>query len=63
MEPEWKMVGVTLRIVIGKLTGKIPLGWPGYRWEDNIRIDLKEIGVNRRTGLIRFRIGIIGNPL
>ena len=30
------------------------------RWEDNIRIDLKEIGI---IGLIRLRIGIIGEPL
>jgi len=24
--------------------GKRPLGRPGHRWEDNIRIDLQEIG-------------------
>jgi hypothetical protein len=24
--------------------GKIPLGRPRRRWEDNIRIDLREIG-------------------
>ena len=30
-------------------TGKIPLGRPMRRWEDNIRKDLKEIGINRRT--------------
>ena len=27
------------------LTGNIPLGRPRRRWEDNIRIDLKEIGI------------------
>jgi hypothetical protein len=26
---------------------KIPLGRPGRRWEDNIRMDLREIGVGR----------------
>jgi hypothetical protein len=28
------------------LTGKIPLGRPRRRWEDNIRMDLIEIGIN-----------------
>ena len=44
-------------------TGKRPLGRPIRRWEDNIRIDLKEIDVQRETGLIRLNIGIIGEPL
>ena len=30
-------------------TGKRPLGRPRYRWEDNIRMDLKEIGNNTRN--------------
>ena len=30
-------------------TGKRPLGRPRRRWEDNIRIDLKEIGINTRN--------------
>ena len=29
--------------------GKIPLVCPRRRWEDNIRVHLKEIGVNRRN--------------
>ena len=29
-----------------KLTGKRPLERPMRRWEDNIRIDLEEIGIN-----------------
>ena len=33
----------------GKPTGKRPLGNPRRRWEDNIRMDLKEIGINMRT--------------
>jgi hypothetical protein len=32
------------RILMGKPEGKRPLGRPRYRWEDNIRMDLKEIG-------------------
>ena len=30
----------------GKPTGKRLLGRPRRRWEDNIRIDLEEIGIN-----------------
>ena len=30
----------------GKPTGKGPLGRPRRRWEDNIRMDLEEIGIN-----------------
>ena len=28
------------------VTGKRPLGRPRHRWEDNIRMDLEEIGIN-----------------
>ena len=56
------------KILIGKPKEKRPLGRPRRRWEDSIRIDLKEImsirGIGMRgTGLNRFRIGIIGEPL
>jgi hypothetical protein len=30
--------------LVGKLEGKRPFGRPRRRWEDNIRMDLKEIG-------------------
>jgi hypothetical protein len=32
------------RILVGKPEGKRPLGIPRRRWEDNIKIDLREIG-------------------
>ena len=32
------------RILVGKPVGKIPLGRPRYGWEDNIKIDLPEVG-------------------
>jgi hypothetical protein len=32
------------RILVGKPEGKRPLGRPRLRWEDNIRMDLREIG-------------------
>ena len=34
------------KIVLGKPTGKRLLGRPRRRWEDNIRMNLKEIGIN-----------------
>ena len=34
------------KISTGKLLGKSTLGRPRRRWEDNIRLDLKEIGIN-----------------
>ena len=37
------------KISTGKPTGKRPLGRPRRRWEDNIRMDLKEIGINTRN--------------
>jgi hypothetical protein len=32
------------RVLVGKPEGKRPLGKPSHRWEDNIRIDLQEVG-------------------
>ena len=36
-------------ILTGKPTGKRQSGRPRRRWEDNIRIDLEQIGFNART--------------
>ena len=35
------------RVLVGKPEGKRPLGRPRSRWEDNIKIDLKEVGGGR----------------
>ena len=32
------------RVLVGKPEGKRPLGRPRRRWEDNINIDLQEVG-------------------
>ena len=32
------------RVLVGKPEGKRPLGRPRRRWEDNIKIDLQEVG-------------------
>ena len=34
------------KIVTGTPTAKRPLGRPRHIWEDNIRMDLEEIGIN-----------------
>jgi len=33
------------RVLVGKPEGKRPLGRPRHRWEDNIKMDLREVGV------------------
>ena len=37
------------KILIGIPTGNRYSRWPRCRWEDNIRMDLKEIGINMRN--------------
>ena len=32
------------RVLVGKLEGKRPMGRPRRRWEDNIKMDLQEVG-------------------
>ena len=32
------------RVLVGKSEGKRPLGRPRHRWEDNIKVDLREVG-------------------
>jgi hypothetical protein len=32
------------RVLVVKPEGKRPLGRPRHRWEDNIKIDLQEVG-------------------
>jgi hypothetical protein len=43
------------RVLIGKHEGKRPLGRPSLRWEDNIRIDFREISLGTWTLLIWLR--------
>jgi len=32
------------RVLVGKTEGKRPLGRPRRRWENNIKMDLQEVG-------------------
>ena len=36
------------RILTRKPTGKRPLGRPRRRWKDNVRMDLKEVGIDTK---------------
>ena len=47
------------RVLVGKPEGKRPLGRPRCRWEDNIRMDLQEVGLGYEDwiGLAQDRDG------
>ena len=49
--------GGVYRVLMGKLEGKRPLGRPRHRWEDNIKMDLQEVGCGVWTGWNWLRIG------
>ena len=36
--------------LVGKHEIRRPLGRPRCRWEDNIKMDLRDVGLGRRTG-------------
>jgi hypothetical protein len=36
------------RVLVGRPEGKRPLGRPRHRWEDNMKMDLQEVGGDRR---------------
>jgi hypothetical protein len=50
-------------ILVGKPGGRRPLGRPRRRWEDNIKIDLREIEFGVWIGFIGLRIGTGGGLL
>ena len=51
------------RVLVGKLEAKRPLGRPRRRWEDNIKMDLQEVGCGVWTGSSWLRIGTGGGHL
>jgi hypothetical protein len=50
---------IVYRVFVGKPGGKSPLGRPKRRWEDEIRMDLREIGWDGWIGFdwLRIRTG------
>jgi hypothetical protein len=51
------------RVLVGRPEGERPLGRPRHRWEYNIKLYLREIGIDGRTGFSSLRIGSIGGLL
>jgi len=42
---------------VGETEGKIPLGRPRHRWEDNTKMDLQEVGCGDKDWF-RIRTGV-----
>jgi hypothetical protein len=51
------------RVLIGKPEGKRPLGKPRLRWEDNIKMDVQEVGGSCGDWIEWHRIGTGGGRL
>jgi hypothetical protein len=51
------------RVLVGKTEGKRPLGRLRRRWEDNIKMDLQEVGGVVGTGGNGLRMGTGGGHL
>jgi hypothetical protein len=51
------------RVLVGKPEGKRSLGRPRRQWEDNIKMDLREVGGVVGTGWSWRRIGTGGGHL
>jgi hypothetical protein len=48
------------RILVGRPNGRRPLERPRRRWEDNIKMDLQDVGWGTWTGMSWLRIGTGG---
>jgi hypothetical protein len=51
------------RVLVGRPEGRRPLGRSRRRWEDNIIMDLQEVGWGAWTGLLWLRIRAGGRLL
>jgi len=51
------------RVMAGRPEGRRSLVIPRHRWEDNIKMDLQEVGLGAWTGLIWLRTGTGGGLL
>jgi hypothetical protein len=48
------------KVLVGKPEGKRPLGRPRRRWEDGIRMDLREIDLGARwANLIYYKVTLL----
>jgi hypothetical protein len=51
------------RALVGRLEGKRLLGRPRHRWEHNIKLDLREIGINGANWIWLAQVGSSGGLL
>jgi len=51
------------RVLVEKVKRKRTLGRPRRKWEDNIKMDLREVGKEAYTGFIWLRVGTGGGLL
>jgi hypothetical protein len=51
------------KVLVEKSDGKRPLRRPRRKWEDNIKMDLQEVGGGLGTGCSWLRIGTGGGRL
>ena len=51
------------KVLVGKPEGKGPLGRPRRRWEDNIKMDLEEVGKGCGDWMEFAQIGTGGGSL
>jgi hypothetical protein len=51
------------RVLVGEPKGKRPLGRPRRRWQDGIKMDLREIGWGVWSGFTWLRTGAGGGLL
>jgi hypothetical protein len=59
----WERREMCTRFLVGKPKGKSPLGRPRRRWEDGIRMNLREIGLGVWIGFDSLRTGTGGRLL
>jgi hypothetical protein len=52
----------TYRVLVGKLEGERPLGRPRRRWEDNIKMDLQEVGCGGMDWIDQWIVIEIAQP-
>jgi hypothetical protein len=60
MQHVWLRGEVHIRVLVGKLEEKSPLGRHRLRWENNINMDLQEVGWGTWTELFWLTTGIGG---
>jgi len=51
------------RVLVGKPGGKRPLGRPRRRWEDNIKMNLQEVGCGGMDWIELAQVGTGGGHL